>query len=403
MVPRIRLTPQELRQTYESIPHTFTEIAKSLALGSAVLRHFFGVQWFDRYVMPTTRKPGFLTISEIDAVRLATSHYRIMDLAEILYNLQTVPGFDECIHKMRRGDIDGTYAELDFGRMLYLYQVPFRYVVPSGITGNDYDIELRYPSGITACGDAKCKLETTKFSRDTVDSALEKARSQLPKTRPADVLAVVPIMQTLFDRDFEPVWNTGLAVTVSAAPAASGTDWPIYLMDTTDIPGAGGYHEDQGLPFGKVFVKDAMDAGEAWTVDLTHEFLEMCGDPTTDVLISLPGMPGYSCLREVGDTVEADQFGYHIGDVLVTDWCTPEYFYQTGGTPPAPNSAIMARGLYDFMDHIKSPAPALLDGGYLGIRAPDGSWSQVSDFVNGVQSRRARRTMGRLNRVARRG
>ena len=131
--------------------------------------------------------------------------------------------------------------------------------------------------------------------------------------------------------------------------------------------------------------------------DLTHEFLEMCSDPTTNVLIALPGMPGYSCLREVGDAVEADQFGYEINGVLVTDWCTPEYFYQIGHSP-------VPRGMYDFMNHIHAPAPALLDGGYLGIQAPDGSWSMVSDFVgaSGVFSRRARRTMGRINRVARR-
>ena len=214
----------------------------------------------------------------------------------------------------------------------------------------------------------------------------------------AQVAAVVPVLQTLFARDFEPVWATGLAVKVSVGLAPAATAWPIYLMDTTDVPGAGGYHaDDTATPTGKIFVKDAMDAGEEWTVDLTHEFLEMCSDPTTNVLIALPGMPGYSCLREVGDAVEADQFGYEINGVLVTDWCTPEYFYQIG------HSAV-PRGMYDFKNHLHAPAPALLDGGYLGIQAPDGSWSMVSDFVgaSGIASRRARRTMGRINRAARR-
>jgi hypothetical protein len=116
-----------------------------------------------------------------------------MDLAEMLYNLQGETGFDECIYKMRRGDIDGTYAELDFGRMLYLYQVPFRYVVPTGSTGDDYDVEILYPNGTTVCGDAKCKLESTVFSRNTVDHALEQARSQLPKGRPGIVFLKLPM------------------------------------------------------------------------------------------------------------------------------------------------------------------------------------------------------------------
>ena len=135
------------------------------------------------------------------------------------------------------------------------------------------------------------------------------------------VAAVVPILQTLFDRDFEPVWGTGLGVQVSVL--ARGDDlpagaWPIYLLDTTDQPGAGGYHlDDTGIPAGKVFVKDAIEANESWTVDLSHEFLEMCSDPTTDVLIQLAGMPGYAALREACDACEDDSFGYPINGVLV--------------------------------------------------------------------------------------
>jgi hypothetical protein len=221
------------------------------------------------------------------------------------------------------------------------------------------------------------------------------------------VLAVVSILQTLFDRDFEPVWATGLAVKVSVAGTADVTAaaWPILLQDTTTVPGAGGFHsDDAAVPTGYVFVKDAMDAGESWTVDLTHEFLEMCSDPTTNTLISLPGMPGYSCLAECGDAVEEDTLGYKIDGVLVTDWCTPEYFYQTaadGGQGTVAGN--FPRGKYDFMNHISAPAPALLHGGYLGIRDPDGDWGQVTMFdLSGKLSRRAMRTMGRMNRMVRR-
>lgn len=208
---------------------------------------------------------------------------------------------------------------------------------------------------------------------------------------------VAAAFQTMFDRDFEPVWKTGLAVkfSVSTDGTVPSGALPLYFQDHTPVPGAGGFHQDDtGTPQGFVFVADALAAGESWTVDGSHEAFEMIADPTTDVIIPLPGMPGYSCLREVGDAVEADQFGYMIDDVLVTDWCTPLYFYGTDHAGPA--------DAYDFRGHLTKPAPALLDGGYLGIRDPDGNWSQVSDFVKGQLSRRARRTMGRLNRMARR-
>src|SRR6266446_2875642 len=120
------------------------------------------------------------------------SAYRIMDLAELLYNLQNVRGFDECIARMRDGDIEGTHAELDFGRMLYLQQIPFRYVVPSGRKGSDYDIEIIYWNGLVVCGDAKCKVEATEFSAKTIDNTLEKAQRQLPDNRPGIVFVKVP-------------------------------------------------------------------------------------------------------------------------------------------------------------------------------------------------------------------
>lgn len=214
----------------------------------------------------------------------------------------------------------------------------------------------------------------------------------------AQVALVVPALQTLFDRDFEPVWRTGLAFTVGADRAAHPNDWPIYLQDTTNIPGAGGYHlDDTGAPMGYVFVLDAIRANESWTVDLTHEFLEMAGDPDTATMVALPQMPGYACLREVCDAVEADSLGYWIDGVHVTDWCTPAYFYGQ-------NQGGLAPTQYDFKGFLKKPAPALLHGGYLGIRDADGNWGQVANFrENGRRSRRSMRPRGRLSRAAGQG
>jgi hypothetical protein len=192
MVRRNRITSQALQDVFDQIPKELNGVTQSFALASAVVRGFLGEKWFDRHVMPNRRKPGFLTINETDATTLDTSSYRIMDLAELLYNLQHVVGFDECITRMRDGDIDGTYAELDFGRMLYLHQIKFRYVVPSGLKGSDYDVDIIYPNGLAVCGDAKCKVETTEFSWKTIDGTLETARSQLPDEKPGIVFVKIP-------------------------------------------------------------------------------------------------------------------------------------------------------------------------------------------------------------------
>jgi hypothetical protein len=50
-----------------------------------------------------------------------------MDLAEMLFNLQDVRGFDACIQRMRTGQIEATYAELEIAKSLCAHQVKFTF------------------------------------------------------------------------------------------------------------------------------------------------------------------------------------------------------------------------------------------------------------------------------------
>lgn len=191
---RRRMSFQQLQRGFDSLPPEVRQNGQteSLALASGVLRAFMNADWVERHVVSDGRKKGFLSIDESDPIRREMSFFRVMDLAEVIYNLQPVPGFDECITRMRDGDIEGTYAELDFGRMLYLNKVPFRFVVPQGATGSDYDVEVEYPNGVIAAADAKCKIESTDFSENTITNTLGKARKQLPDTSPGIVFVKVP-------------------------------------------------------------------------------------------------------------------------------------------------------------------------------------------------------------------
>ena len=93
---------------------------------------------------------------------------------------------------MQRGDIEGTYAELDLGRMLYQSDLSFRFVTRSGKKGDDFDIEILFSDGVTVCADAKCKIETTEFSEQTVLNSLRHARGQFPKDKPSIVFVKMP-------------------------------------------------------------------------------------------------------------------------------------------------------------------------------------------------------------------
>jgi hypothetical protein len=193
-IERKRITRDALREAFEQIPNkeTIDRGTISFALACGVIRAMLGTEWFDRYVYPNRKKSTFLTIDDSSSDSLALSMYRIINLSEILYNLQSINGFDECVDKLRHGEIESTYAELDFGRMLAINGVSFRYVIPSGKTGSDYDVEILYPNGGIACADAKCKIEGTAFSVKTVDTTLEKARKQLPTDLPGIVFVKLP-------------------------------------------------------------------------------------------------------------------------------------------------------------------------------------------------------------------
>ena len=56
--------------------------------------------------------------------------------------------------------------------MLYSGNVDFRFVEPQQKKGLDYDIEITLSDGFVVCADAKCKVEATDFSVDSVRRSL---------------------------------------------------------------------------------------------------------------------------------------------------------------------------------------------------------------------------------------
>jgi hypothetical protein len=64
----------------------------SFALGCGVLRRFLGEDWIDRHFAPGGKK-GFLTIDESSREGRDVKGFRLIDLAEVLFNLQGAPGF----------------------------------------------------------------------------------------------------------------------------------------------------------------------------------------------------------------------------------------------------------------------------------------------------------------------
>jgi hypothetical protein len=99
-----------------------------------------------------------------------------------------------------QADKEAAFAEFDFARFLYLHDIKFKFVPPTGVKGKDYDFAIEYADGRSACADAKCRLEGTKVRAETVKNSLSKARSNnLPPDAPGVIFVKVP--QTWLEQD----------------------------------------------------------------------------------------------------------------------------------------------------------------------------------------------------------
>jgi len=163
---------------------------RAFCLSLAVINQCFDREWVDQHVTPETPKPGFLRVVAGHDRETQRSTFRIVDFAELLLNLAHIDGVDRCLEDLRRGNMESTCAELDFGRMLYLGGVTtFRYVPPQA---GENQITIKFPDGVTVCADAKCKIEATDFSEKTVENTLHDARDQFPKDQPSALFVKVP-------------------------------------------------------------------------------------------------------------------------------------------------------------------------------------------------------------------
>jgi hypothetical protein len=194
VVPVIKLRYAHLARTVKKFPPDVAadESRRPFFLAVAVLKHYLGTDWVDRNLSPEVRTPGFFRLDFDDKNRAELTAYKALDLAELLLNLQNKKGFESRLARMKTGELEAVCAELDLGRMLHCNLIDFRFVEPQGVKGLDYDIEIALPDGVVVCADAKCKIEATEFSENTVRDSLNKARSQFPSNMPSAIFMKVP-------------------------------------------------------------------------------------------------------------------------------------------------------------------------------------------------------------------
>ena len=184
----------------------------------------------------------------------------------------------------------------------------------------------------------------------------------------ADVQKMLPAFQQQWNNDLRAVWGVDDAsfgfVPKNHMPSAGS--WWLVFLDDSDQADALAYHDltNQGLPISKVFVKTLLADKASVSVGATHELCEMAVDPWLNSAYQDP--KGVFWAGEVADPVESDQYGYKIGDILVTDFITPNWFAHEH-----------AHGHIDFKSHAHK-AFDVLDGGYAQKFDPAQGWVQVT-------------------------
>ncbi len=186
----------------------------------------------------------------------------------------------------------------------------------------------------------------------------------------AQLEAALPTLQQQVSQDFKAYWNADCTlIAFDKAHAIPEGWWQIVVLDDPDQAGALGYHElaENGAPLGKVFAGLDLRDGYSWTVTLSHELLEMLADPWINWCAAAGDGKIYAL--EVCDPVEADNLGYEINGVLVSDFVTPAWFESP------------TVGRVDFKRRVSRPLQ-LGSGGYISVLDTNKGWTQITDAVD---------------------
>jgi len=185
---------------------------------------------------------------------------------------------------------------------------------------------------------------------------------------PASVEAAAASLNIQVMRDLSQFWNVQATVRYLPNPQSIPVGvWPVFLVAKLP-PGEGGVHlTKKNQPYSLVI---ATPGSNDWTIDASHETLEMLVDPSGNRLqasraIKIVGKdtedtPGeFEYLVEACDPCEADQYAYAINGIAVSDFITPHYY----------DPVVVSGTRYSFGGHITRPRQ-ILPGGYISFTDP---------------------------------
>jgi hypothetical protein len=222
----------------------------------------------------------------------------------------------------------------------------------------------------------------------------------------AELQTAVRAVNRQLEEDFYPHWQFGARLRLDSAGRVPGEretrvhlptlpgrrgDAVLYIEDNASMAATEGYHDgnNQDVPFGFVFLDSCTTGADSWTVALSHEAIELVGDPLNNLLVQGPHPLDHRHLVfhqfELCDAVSGESYeieGVHVQNFLLPGW------FSRKVVPGARN---------DFLGRVQpgeSLAPfGIAPGGYLLFwdeRAPEGrKWTPHYDTGDGMAGRQA--------------
>ncbi len=198
------------------------------------------------------------------------------------------------------------------------------------------------------------------------------------------VQVVIRAINRQLKEDFEPYWSFSATLRLEGPigqhPSLSKFgdmrgDAVLYLVDGVNSLGATGWHlANYGdIPYGIVFLGLCAKIKEAWSITLSHEALELVGDPMCNLLVQgndpLDRRRRVFHLFEMCDAVQAEN--YSVDGVALSNFVLPSYFSL--GEQPGRRNDFLGRSYKGKTLESFGMNP----GGYLNVLDPKtGEWEQ---------------------------
>ena len=185
----------------------------------------------------------------------------------------------------------------------------------------------------------------------------------------SDLARVSAALQKQILRDVSPIWQ--IAATVDAFPHLEDVPvgyWPIILA-FGELGSDEGIHCDRkGQPYALI------EMSPSWSLTASHVCIEMLIDPYGNRTIVGPSprsdQGSVEFLVDICDPCEDARYAYTVNDVLVSDFCTPEFLAHTPS----------GKERYSFTGAIEAPYQ-VMPGGRLSWYDPaTNRWWQRNHF-----------------------